>query len=105
MVIIYKNRWEFFYSILEYLHLYYLFIVSLILVVVTIIIVKQSIINTFKNLIDYFFYGTGAMFFDVAWVEEHQDAVVNYMEKVFGWNQEEKEKYEAEVTEAVKEGN
>jgi len=45
------------------------------------------------------------MFFDVAWVEEHQDAVVNYMEKVFGWNQEEKEKYEAEVTEAVKEGN
>jgi len=53
--------------------------------------------------VDFFIRRTGAMFFDVAWVEEHQDAVVNYMEKVFGWSQEEKEKYEAEVTEAVKE--
>src|SRR5699024_11747886 len=35
--------------------------------------------------VDFFIRRTGAMFFDVAWVEEHQHAVVAYMGKVFGW--------------------
>src|SRR5699024_2490830 len=53
--------------------------------------------------VDFFIRRTGAKSFDVGLVEGHTDGDVIYMEKVGGWSQEEKEKYEAEVTKAVKE--
>lgn len=53
--------------------------------------------------IDFFIRRTGAMYFDVAWVEAHQQAVVAYMGKVFGWSEEELVQYNAEVEAAVKE--
>lgn len=53
--------------------------------------------------IDFFIRRTGAMYFDVAWVEAHQQAVVAYMGKVFGWSEEELAQYDAEVEAAVKE--
>lgn len=53
--------------------------------------------------IDFFIRRTGAMYFDVAWVEAHQQAVVAYMGKVFGWSEEELAQYDAEVEAAMKE--
>lgn len=54
--------------------------------------------------VDFFIRRTGALFFDIATVEAHKDAVIDEMQRILGWKEEEKLRYteelEAEITNA-----
>lgn len=42
---------------------------------------------------DFFIRRTGAMFFNIAWVRQWQEPVVNYMSRYFGWSAQETQKH------------
>lgn len=52
--------------------------------------------------IDYLIRRTGAMFFDIHWVNRWKSPVIQYMAERFGWSTEEKLRYEAEVEKYIK---
>ncbi|MBP2078944.1 glycerol-3-phosphate dehydrogenase/oxidase [Oceanobacillus polygoni] len=47
--------------------------------------------------VDFFVRRTGALFFDIDWVELHKQPVIDYMAKSFKWNAEQKENYTEEL--------
>lgn len=49
--------------------------------------------------LDYFVRRTGAMYFDVAWVKQHEEAVIDYMAKVLNWTEEEKATHRKQLDE------
>ncbi|MFC0299905.1 glycerol-3-phosphate dehydrogenase/oxidase [Virgibacillus soli] len=52
---------------------------------------------------DFFIRRTGALYFDINWVKEHETAVVNYLANVFAWSTKAKELYQAELDRALRE--
>ncbi|MBV7506125.1 glycerol-3-phosphate dehydrogenase/oxidase [Bacillus sp. sid0103] len=51
--------------------------------------------------VDFFIRRTGALFFDIHWVEEWKDAIINYMEDALGWTVEEKTRFKEELETAL----
>ncbi|WP_330948853.1 glycerol-3-phosphate dehydrogenase/oxidase [Virgibacillus sp. MG-45] len=47
--------------------------------------------------VDFFIRRTGALFFEINWVKEHQEAVMNYMKKALNWEEEEAASYQSEL--------
>ncbi|MFC3883889.1 glycerol-3-phosphate dehydrogenase/oxidase [Bacillus songklensis] len=47
--------------------------------------------------VDFFIRRTGALFFDINWVKEWKDEVVNYMANVLKWSAEQKSNYQKEL--------
>ncbi|WP_188454106.1 glycerol-3-phosphate dehydrogenase/oxidase [Virgibacillus oceani] len=43
--------------------------------------------------VDFFIRRTGGLFFEIEWVRKHKDNVINYMAKIFQWNDEQKKDY------------
>lgn len=62
--------------------------------------IKEELVAT---PVDYFNRRTGELLFDIATVREWKDEVTNYMEKMFGWTREEKEKHVQSLEKAIKE--
>lgn len=46
---------------------------------------------------DFFIRRTGALYFDIDWVRENQDAVIRYMAAACGWSEEETERHAREL--------
>lgn len=53
--------------------------------------------------VDYFMRRTGAIFFDIHWVEKWKKVVVEYMKEVLNWSDEQTEHYRAELEARLKE--
>ncbi|WP_337018179.1 glycerol-3-phosphate dehydrogenase/oxidase [Oceanobacillus massiliensis] len=53
--------------------------------------------------VDFFVRRTGALFFNIHWVEKHQENVINYLAKTFGWKAAQKESYAAELKQLLHE--
>lgn len=53
--------------------------------------------------LDFFIRRTSGIFFDINWVRDYREAVVNYMATYFNWSNEVKEKYTEEVDQAIDE--
>src|SRR5699024_9547553 len=53
--------------------------------------------------VDFFIRRTGALFFDIDWVQKHQQSVIDYMAKKFGWAPEQKASYMDELAQLLKE--
>ncbi|MFD1020369.1 glycerol-3-phosphate dehydrogenase/oxidase [Thalassobacillus hwangdonensis] len=53
--------------------------------------------------VDFFVRRTGALFFQIDWVHEHKEAVINYMHRELGWTDEQKQTYEAELDQLLEE--
>ncbi|WP_329610124.1 glycerol-3-phosphate dehydrogenase/oxidase [Pseudalkalibacillus berkeleyi] len=51
--------------------------------------------------VDFFIRRTGALFFDINWVREWKKPVVDYMATQFGWTEEEKMRYMAELDQYI----
>ncbi|UFU01424.1 glycerol-3-phosphate dehydrogenase/oxidase [Radiobacillus kanasensis] len=47
--------------------------------------------------VDFFIRRTGALFFDIAWVETHKESVIAYMAKLFSWKEEQIQSYTKEL--------
>ncbi len=47
--------------------------------------------------VDFFVRRRGAVFFNIHWVYEWKEAVINYMAAKLGWSKEEQMKYTAEL--------
>lgn len=52
--------------------------------------------------VDFFIRRTGALFFDIHWVVEWKDAILDYMEDALGWTVEEKTRFKEELEAALK---
>lgn len=52
--------------------------------------------------IDFFVRRTGALFFDIHWVYEWKEAVIEYMSAELDWSKNQKVKYTAELEQALK---
>ena len=52
---------------------------------------------------DFFIRRTAALFFNIAWVKEHQEKVIQYMSKKFSWSQEQETQYKEELTQMLSE--
>ncbi|PFP31471.1 glycerol-3-phosphate dehydrogenase [Bacillus sp. AFS073361] len=52
--------------------------------------------------VDFFIRRTGALFFDIHWVVEWKDAILDYMENALGWTVEEKTRFKEELETALK---
>ena len=52
--------------------------------------------------VDFFIRRTGALFFDIHWVVEWKDAILDYMEDGLGWTVEEKTRFKEELEAALK---
>ncbi|MFP5115804.1 glycerol-3-phosphate dehydrogenase/oxidase [Bacillaceae bacterium C204] len=52
--------------------------------------------------VDFFIRRTGALFFDIQWVVEWKEAVIDFMEDVLGWTLEEKTRFTEELETALK---
>lgn len=52
--------------------------------------------------IDFLIRRTGAMFFDIDWVNQWKQQIISYMAEKFNWTAEEKQGYEAEVEAYIK---
>ncbi|KAA0743430.1 glycerol-3-phosphate dehydrogenase/oxidase [Bacillus sp. AY3-1] len=52
--------------------------------------------------VDFFVRRRGAVFFNIHWVYEWKEAVINYMAAKLGWSKEEQMKYTAELEKALK---
>lgn len=50
---------------------------------------------------DYFIRRTGALFFDISWVQEQKNEVIQYMAETLGWSKEQKQAYTAELEQAL----
>ncbi|MCH1627639.1 glycerol-3-phosphate dehydrogenase/oxidase [Ferdinandcohnia quinoae] len=55
--------------------------------------------------IDYLIRRTGAMFFNIEWVNQWKRQIISTMATTFNWTEEEKESYEAEVEMYIKEAS
>ncbi|HLR66227.1 MAG TPA: glycerol-3-phosphate dehydrogenase/oxidase [Virgibacillus sp.] len=53
--------------------------------------------------IDFFIRRTGALFFDIDWVNQHQKAVINYMSKSLHWSKAQEVNYTKELQKAIDE--
>lgn len=53
--------------------------------------------------IDFFIRRTGALFFNIDWVQLHKQSVIDYMAKVFTWNKEQKAACTEELDVAIHE--
>lgn len=51
--------------------------------------------------VDFFIRRTGALFFNISWVEKHQQSVVNFMKEYFNWNNEQYDEYLEELKTAI----
>ena len=51
--------------------------------------------------VDFFVRRRGAVFFNIHWVYEWKEAVINYMVAKLGWSKEEQMKYTAELEKAL----
>ncbi|WP_026907151.1 glycerol-3-phosphate dehydrogenase/oxidase [Paucisalibacillus globulus] len=51
--------------------------------------------------VDFFIRRTGALFFNIHWVEEHKDPVIAYMAKVFSWSNVQIQKYTEELNQLM----
>ncbi|MDX8044539.1 FAD-dependent oxidoreductase [Gracilibacillus sp. S3-1-1] len=47
--------------------------------------------------VDFFIRRTGALFFDINWVKQEKEAVINEMQQIFGWTDQVKEAYTKEL--------
>lgn len=47
--------------------------------------------------VDFFIRRTGALFFDINWVRDHKESVINYMAKTLHWNDDQKQAYTEEL--------
>lgn len=47
--------------------------------------------------VDFFIRRTGALFFQIQWVKEWKDAVIEKMAQIFSWTEEQKEEYKKEL--------
>ncbi|GGN51045.1 MULTISPECIES: glycerol-3-phosphate dehydrogenase/oxidase [Oceanobacillus] len=56
--------------------------------------------STYKPT-DFFIRRTGALFFNISWVHEHKNEVVQYMAKALDWTNEQKLEYEKELEQAL----
>ncbi|MGV3487559.1 MAG: glycerol-3-phosphate dehydrogenase/oxidase [Tuberibacillus sp.] len=52
--------------------------------------------------VDFFVRRTGALFFNIGWVKEWKEAVINYMAQRFNWDDATKAKYVDQLEEAIK---
>ncbi|WP_085505903.1 glycerol-3-phosphate dehydrogenase/oxidase [Thalassobacillus devorans] len=53
--------------------------------------------------VDFFVRRTGALFFNIAWVHQHKDAVIAYMAKELNWNETQRNAYTKELDQLLKE--
>src|SRR5699024_5764103 len=53
--------------------------------------------------VDFFIRRTGALFFDIDWVEKHKQPVLDYMAKKLDWSKEQKTTYMNELEQLLKE--
>lgn len=53
--------------------------------------------------VDFFIRRTGALFFDIDWVREHQTSVIDYMAQSLNWSDDQKEAYTDELNQALAE--
>ncbi|MGM8215237.1 glycerol-3-phosphate dehydrogenase/oxidase [Bacillaceae bacterium W0354] len=53
--------------------------------------------------VDFFIRRTGAMFFNIDWVEQHKQSVIQFMKDYFEWTDEATEQYVEELEQAIKE--
>ncbi|WP_114570503.1 glycerol-3-phosphate dehydrogenase/oxidase [Exiguobacterium flavidum] len=51
--------------------------------------------------VDFFIRRTGALFFDIAWVETHKTAVIDVMARHLGWSDEQRATYTAELNQEL----
>lgn len=52
--------------------------------------------------VDFLIRRTGAMFFDISWVNQWKQQIIAYMAEKFNWTDDEKQAYEAEVESHIK---
>lgn len=52
--------------------------------------------------IDFFIRRTGALFFDIQWVVEWEEAIIDFMEDTLGWTMEERTRFKEELETALK---
>ncbi|TCT26476.1 homodimeric glycerol 3-phosphate dehydrogenase (quinone) [Melghiribacillus thermohalophilus] len=55
--------------------------------------------------VDFFIRRTGAIFFNIQWVFQNKDAVMNYLAKVLDWSDHEKQTYTAELDQLLYEAS
>ncbi|RLL46627.1 glycerol-3-phosphate dehydrogenase/oxidase [Oceanobacillus piezotolerans] len=53
--------------------------------------------------VDFFIRRTGALFFDIDWVHENKESVIDYMKKYFQWSDEQSKEYRLELEQLLKE--
>ena len=51
--------------------------------------------------VDFFIRRTGAIFFDIDWVQEHKDSVTRFMKKEFNWSEDQGEVYKSELEQLI----
>lgn len=54
---------------------------------------------------DFFIRRTGALYFDIEWVKQHQKSVTNYLATSLHWSQEQRVVYERELAELIHEAH
>lgn len=52
---------------------------------------------------DFFIRRTGALFFEIEWVNKHKESVIRYMAKMLGWTGEQEDEYRAELEKSLEE--
>ncbi|WP_156288365.1 glycerol-3-phosphate dehydrogenase/oxidase [Oceanobacillus salinisoli] len=53
--------------------------------------------------VDFFIRRTGALFFDIEWVNQHKEKVINYMQKSLNWSNKQKNLYSSELEQSLHE--
>jgi len=51
--------------------------------------------------VDFFIRRTGALFFDISWVNQHKESVIRYMSTVLGWTDEQRLIFENELDQQI----
>ena len=51
--------------------------------------------------VDFFIRRTGAIFFDIDWVQEHKYSVTRFMKKEFNWSEDQGEVYKSELEQLI----
>lgn len=65
--------------------------------------IKYSIVEEMTvKPVDFFIRRTGALYFDIHWVIQWKNQIIDWMEKQFNWSMEEKEKYTDELDKELK---
>ena len=52
---------------------------------------------------DFFVRRTGALYFNIAWVQKHKESVIKYMAKQLKWTDEQTTTYTEELNQRIKE--